>query len=643
MTEQGEIRLTATLSWKFRRLGAMGAREILHRTGIALRDRLYTPSWARMGAREACGELLSGVNWDEVRFRIGGLGHGLGEGASLLLGSQDARSPLVCSLREGERLLGGSWRLFGVEVKLSDPPNWRANGLSGEEWPDAPSKMIEFRRSDLAGGAKWAWEVGRLTFLHTLAVCYAVSGEDEFAERLERWLLDFCRRNPLGHGIQHASGIEQGIRNVVILYSLSLLLRAGRGVPQEVLEAALGLCVQQALHLRTHLSIGSSGNNHLVAELSGIVVVASCLAGVRGGDRKVNWQRILRAAWQDLGHAVTAQFHPDGTPAEQAFRYMPFVWELVLTGMAAGQKRGLAVPQMMVERLAASLEFARAVRLANGEVPSVGDEDDGRVLLPAEGNSRLDLVGNCLAAWLGAPRLSGTSGCLAALLFGEGDSEVSVASDGERVFPEGGYTIWRQGEVVLLWDHGPVGFGSIAAHGHADALSVVLYIGGEPLIADPGTYAYHEDRAARDRFRSTPWHSTVNFGGRNQSENCGPFLWGRKAGVVKEGEGYEVQWYTGERHWRRVSFESGQIVIEDRVAGSDAELVFVLGPDVEVSLSACEAKLSLNESRLVLRSEGLEPWRVEPGEFSPRFGWRVPTKRLCARFVDITSTTRLAL
>ena len=63
-------------------------------------------------------------------------------------------------------------------------------------------------------------------------------------------------------------------------------------------------------------------------------------------------------------------------------------------------------------------------------------------------------------------------------------------------FPDGGYTVLRSGEgaeeQLLLLDHGPLGYLSIAAHGHADALSLVMHLGGRPVLVDPGTFTYHE-------------------------------------------------------------------------------------------------------------------------------------------------------
>ena len=39
---------------------------------------------------------------------------------------------------------------------------------------------------------------------------------------------------------------------------------------------------------------------------------------------------------------------------------------------------------------------------------------------------------------------------------------------------------------VLTFDHGPVGYLSIAAHGHADTLAVWLSVGSQPIFVDAG-------------------------------------------------------------------------------------------------------------------------------------------------------------
>src|SRR5439155_507878 len=62
--------------------------------------------------------------------------------------------------------------------------------------------------------------------------------------------------------------------------------------------------------------------------------------------------------------------------------------------------------------------------------------------------------------------------------------------------PDAGMTILRtpatdEPEIWVRCDGGPHGFLSIAAHAHADALSVEVRHGGVDVLADPGTYCYH--------------------------------------------------------------------------------------------------------------------------------------------------------
>ena len=73
-----------------------------------------------------------------------------------------------------------------------------------------------------------------------------------------------------------------------------------------------------------------------------------------------------------------------------------------------------------------------------------------------------------------------------------------------KSFPQGGYWVMVYAgntldEVRVVADAGP-GYLSLAAHGHADALALVLSLGGRPVLIDPGTYAYHTQRRWRDYF-----------------------------------------------------------------------------------------------------------------------------------------------
>jgi len=612
------------LRWWIDRLSAMSPAEVVHRARSAVRDRWFVPAWVREEPARAYARLYSTP--DARRAIAPGL-------ATRWMRHPVSADGLTGVFDEAAAIAAGHWQLFGHEVAIADPPRWNANPLTGAEWPDLPSHAIDHHRRDLAGGAKYAWELGRLTPLPSLVLATRLNRDPAHAARAARWLADFAARATLGRGIHHTSGIEMALR--VLTMSATVALLEPEDVEQP--EAVAGLIAQQALWCRDHLSLGSSANNHLLAELAAMVVAGSLWPGLHAA------RSLRRAGLAQLEHELLAQIHPDGVSAEQAFGYVPFVWELALLALDAAECAGERVRPEVWERLGRSLEFMRAVRLPGGRVPQVGDEDDGRILLAWDGPSRVDLVGNALAARIGADALDAGATGLATLLFGAVGRAPRTAADGVHRFPHGGWTVWRDRGLLVTFDHGPLGLGALSAHGHADALSVTVWNGDDGLAVDPGTFAYQEDEAARERCRSTPVHGTVHFGGRSQSRSLGPFLWGPRASVTPAGEYYACTWESGERHERSVHVNGDVVTIEDRVRGRDAHVVFALAPGATVTLEGTRADVTSGASRASFRGAGLAPWRIDPAEHAPRFGTRVAALRLTARLTGERASTRIEI
>jgi hypothetical protein len=114
---------------------------------------------------------------------------------------------------------------------------------------------------------------------------------------------------------------------------------------------------------------------------------------------------------------------------------------------------------------------------------------------------------------------------------------------------------------------GGFGFGG-AGHSHADALSLIVSLGDEEILIDPGTYTYISDPTWRDRFRGTAAHNTIRIDGLDQATPEGPFRWREhpKAELLEGLEG--VCRYRGFTHRRRLEWTGpASLVITDRVEG----------------------------------------------------------------------------
>jgi hypothetical protein len=96
-----------------------------------------------------------------------------------------------------------------------------------------------------------------------------------------------------------------------------------------------------------------------------------------------------------------------------------------------------------------------------------------------------------------------------------------------RLFVDTGYWIYARGEDYALLDAALLGPDENPGHGHADALSVVIYRSGSEVLVDPGTFEYGSG-PIREYYRSTEAHNTAVVNGAGQADFWGAFRVGRR-------------------------------------------------------------------------------------------------------------------
>jgi len=199
----------------------------------------------------------------------------------------------------------------------------------------------------------------------------------------------------------------------------------------------------------------------------------------------------------------------------------------------------------------------------------------------------------------------------------------------------------------LVIDAGPQGV-QTAGHGHADALSVVVYSDGQAVLIDPGTYEYVGEGTERDRFRGTRAHSTLSIDGLDQATPKGAFAWRKLPNVEAEAwiNGRSFDLFVGSHdgytrlpnpavHRRSVfSLKSRFWIVRDLVLGTGShrvDLFWHLAP--ELSCPAGKTDNFLNpEGEKGLRVLAVGPSSfsrtVDGDEWSPAYGRRQPSQTL---------------
>ena len=127
----------------------------------------------------------------------------------------------------------------------------------------------------------------------------------------------------------------------------------------------------------------SSANNHLISELA-----ASYLLGSLAPDLPAA-KDIAPKSWSGLMREALLQLHEDGVGAEQSPTYTCFTLEWYLLSLFIARERGDEVPSSVTERLVKAARFLRWMMDDEGNVPRIGDDDEGRVLLSGEPGNRI--------------------------------------------------------------------------------------------------------------------------------------------------------------------------------------------------------------------------------------------------------------
>lgn len=465
-----------------------------------------------------------------------------------------------------------------VNHDVGTPIDWNRDHESGVKSPMSFAPAIDYRDAATAGDAKNVWEPSRHQQLVVLARAYRATGSAAYARGVSDQIISWLDQSPFGYGMNWRSPLELAIRAINWIWAIDMTREAG------ILEGEAGARIRHALFLHIwevsrKYSRGSSANNHLIGEAAGVFIASMYCRSWPGSAERIAESRAI------LEREILLQSNEDGGGREQATGYHLFVLQFFLASGLVARWANADFSDAYWRRYERMLEFASTLT-EGGVLPMIGDADDGYVLdlgsAPGDARGLLSVGAGMFNRQDFAAAASGFQEW-AFWTLGE-DTRASI--DGlaaqprpplrSAAFPQTGIYVLQAGDakgadsVSAVIDCGELGFGPLAAHGHADALSFVLRVGGADVLVDPGTYDYFTYPDWRRYLRTTPAHNTVTIDGEDQSTMTGPFMWSQRAvstctvwepsanGGVFQGEhdGY-LRLADPVRHRRRISLDAG--------------------------------------------------------------------------------------
>lgn len=488
--------------------------------------------------------------------------------------------------------------IFGAFSYQEYKTLWNAGFQTKNMWPekDFSYDIKTSQRIDI-GDIRTNWELNRHFQFSALAKNYFITNEKSYLEELEELFASWNKHNLYLHGVQWTSAMEIAIRVNSWIYTYCFLEKSYQKNEndrnQKLLDQISKGILTMVDYIIKHRARFSSANNHLIVEMYAV--------GIAGIFYDYDpWKKL---SINTLTKELPKQNFEDGVNKEMSLHYQSFVMEAYGLLMLVMKHNNIGIPESWYKYLTNMTKFLADCCGDYGETIVFGDNDEGKILDLNGGEINhyryiLDLM-SCLLE----DRYSDLNNLhenLNWIVLGE---VIEKSKKKEKYYPEllctykdGGYTILRSRDrkIILGIDHADLGFGKIAAHGHADALSFQLFIEGIPVFVDPGTYNYHYMPNDRDVFRSTSMHNTVMVANQEQSEILGPFLWGKKMKscceyIKKDINSIKISIsvkYKKIVHSRRIDFiNDKELIIFDYLKENEnlhKKQIFLINPEAEI-------------------------------------------------------------
>ena len=449
-------------------------------------------------------------------------------------------------------------------------PNWHTNPLNGKsvEGPFRAWWLIPDFDHEL-GDIKTIWEASRFDWLLGFAQ-RACQGDEQNLKKINYWLEHWVSNNPPYLGPNWKCGQEASIRVMHLAISALILNQIQDSEP-----ALVALVKAHLMRIEPTISYAiAQDNNHGTSEAAALFIGGSWLS-LCGDCQGKRWAKVGRKWLEDRASKLVEE---DGSFSQYSVNYHRVMLDTYSIVEIWRQKLELSIfSELLYSRMSKAAHWLHNVtQFSSGDAPNLGANDGAR-LFPLDDTDYRDyrpsvqlamVLFNKCCAWSG----DGSWNLPLKWLDIEIPAE-RVAPQLSQQFDKGGYVVLRKGDAFLLLNYPRFRF----RPSQSDALHIDLWLRGENLLRDAGTFSYNSDNKLLSYFGGTESHNTIQFDGRDQMPRIGRFLLGswlktsKVFPLVEEveqlrcGAGYTDSF--GASHERSITLHDQSVRIEDKISG----------------------------------------------------------------------------
>ena len=516
-----------------------------------------------------------------------------------------------------------SIRLYGaLDIRAKVPPDWHRHPLTGQLFDPAVHWSQLSDASPEAGDIKDLWELARFGWLYPRLREWALTGNERAAEQIWGVLEDWMAHNPPFRGPHWMCGQETSLRAISVMFLADALATSPTTTPErrtlvaELVVLSIG---------RVEPTLGyalSQRNNHAISE-AGFLWSATLLA-----DDLPNAARLRAKAAKALTEAVTDQFASDGSYAQHSPTYQRVALHVLLWCLLVARTTGTEPPRGVADAVRRSVPFLRSLiaSLSEGRVPNLGGNDGALLfdLAPAGITDLRPLIAHAADATGQASGFGPGPWDEEASWFGlspvDGIAEAGRAAETTHALTRGStHAVVRAGPLC----HRPA---------HADQLHADIWLAGNPVAVDPGSYRYTAPPPWGNALAGDDVHNVPHRAGAPQAVRAGRFFWrhwaeGRVLLSIDEADlaalAAELDLTDGTRLRRLIAVREGLVVVVDQSTEPMAvRWNLPAGASVEQGTTSTSVA-GAGWTAQLCHGAGAEV--LVPSDDDPASGWHAPT------------------
>ncbi|WP_223546398.1 alginate lyase family protein [Priestia aryabhattai] len=471
------------------------------------------------------------------------------------------------------------------KINLGKSIPWNKDFKVNYVWPNKYYKKIQIVDSSNNADVKVPWELSRFQHIFTLGKAYWISRDEKYSQEFVDQIRDWLYKNPFEMTVNWTCTMDVAIRAVnwitgYYFFKDSLVIK------EEFWKLFNNSLYQHGKYIINNLeNKGNHTGNHYLSNIVGLAWLGIYFEDLhlKHAIKKNQPSFWLEFALKELEKELFIQVNADGTNYEASTSYHRLVAELFLITTILCERNKFSFSSLFYERLEKMFEFLLHLTKPNGLSPIVGDADDGRLIIISSYSKWQKNDFRHLLAIAGEYfdrddfRFAGRLFKEDAIWIHSTYKETSIPFEqvSTTVFPQGGYYILKNKNIYCCIRCGELSFRGEGVHSHNDQLSFDLTIKGEDFIVDPGSYIYTADYAARNLYRSTSMHNTLQIDNFEQNDFNVYELFSMKEQTFSKCEALTPNSFVGEHygytsksnhvHSRNFSITNNCVEIVDKV------------------------------------------------------------------------------